>query len=73
MLPQNRETDGLPKPSSSDIILTVKRRSLSTTERTRSMFSLPLEVEGRPDPASYLRVFTAFPKTLDPHENSSFL
>ena len=29
------------------IILTVNRRSLSTREWTRSMFSLPLEVEGR--------------------------
>jgi len=47
-------TDDFPKPSSSAVILTVNRRSLNTRERTRSMFSLPLEVEGRPDLASSL-------------------
>jgi len=36
------------------------------------MFSLPLEVEGRPDLASSLGVFMAFPKTLDPLENGFF-
>ena len=42
-------TDDFPKPSSSAIIVTVNRRSLSTRGRTRSMFSLPIEVEGRTD------------------------
>ena len=46
--------DDFPKPSSSVIILTVNWRSLSTRECARSMFSLPLEVEGRPDLASSL-------------------
>ena len=42
-------TDDFPKPSSSAIIQTFNQRSLSTRECTRSMFSLPLEVEGHPD------------------------
>jgi hypothetical protein len=36
------------------------------------MFSLPLQVEGLPDLASSFG-FTAFPKRLDPLENSYFL
>ena len=49
MFRQNRVMDDFPKPSSSAIILTVNRRSLSMRKCTRSMFSLPLEVEGGPN------------------------
>jgi hypothetical protein len=39
-------TDDFPKPSSSAIIVTVNRRSLSTRGRTRSMFYYPLRWRG---------------------------